>query len=415
MHDADRTRPPSGGHPALFSQRTNWDRTPNLLARALARLVAAGIRILDLTASNPTRCGFDYPSDAILGALTGREGLVYAPDPKGKGSARAAVAGWYAARGREVEPDHIVLCASTSEAYTWAFKLLCEPGERVLVPSPSYPLFDFLARAEGIRLVPYTLAWEGRWTLDLGEIARLADPSTRGIIVVQPNNPTGSFLTREELDGIAGLGAERRMGIISDEVFADFVFDGAPGSGPSALDARAPGDATGHLRLVLGGLSKAVGLPQLKLSWIAVAGGAAERDEALARLDILGDTFLSVNTPVQEGCGAILSAGMSVRDQILERVRRNLDALRSLHDGESAWECLPADGGWYAVVRVPRVRTDEGWAAILLEEDHVHVHPGHFFDFAEEGILVLSLLPEPDVFDEGARRVADRVARETKG
>jgi alanine-synthesizing transaminase len=388
-----------------FSSRTHWDVSLNRLAQRHAELSRAGEPILDLTESNPTRCGFAYPSEDILAALAGPESLVYVPDPLGLRSAREAVGVYYQVRGRAgIDPESIVLCASTSEAYSWLMKLLCEPGDQLLIPAPSYPLFDFLAQIEEVGLERYPLEYEGRWALDLDALADRCGPRTRAVVAVQPNNPTGSFLTTDELVELARFCASRGLALISDEVFADYPFEGAPGSRASALDLSLP------LTFTLGGLSKAVGLPQMKLSWIVAGGDGQSRDEALARLEVLGDTFLSVNTPIQRAAGRILQAGAAVQEEIRRRVRSNRSALLSLRGADSTWECLAAEGGWYAVLRVPRVMTDEAWALALLERDRVYVHPGHFFDFATDGHLVVSLLPREEIFREGVSRLVARMA-----
>jgi alanine-synthesizing transaminase len=386
-----------------FSVRTRWDRSLNPLAERLAARRAIGESILDLTESNPTRAGFAYPERAILEALAAPEAMRYAPDPRGLRSAREAVARWYARRGRLVSPDRIILCASTSEAYAWLFKLLCEDGDEVLAPAPSYPLFDFLARAEDVQLGSYPLEYEGRWALHVEDLAARCGERTRGVIIVQPNNPTGSVLSPLEMERLGAHCASEGLAIISDEVFSDYAFENVPGAMPSAVDLDGP------LTFTLGGLSKAAGLPQMKLSWIVAGGPDALREEALARLEILGDTFLSVNTPVQAGLDRILEAGEEVSRQIKERVAGNRALLRLARDSDAAWDVLVADGGWYAVVSLPRVMTDEDWAVTLLDRDGVYVHPGHYFDFAADGFLVVSLLPRREEFAEGVRRIAARV------
>jgi hypothetical protein len=386
-----------------FSSRTRWDRGLNPLAERLAARRAAGEPVLDLTESNPTRAGFAYPEQAILEAISGGESMRYVPDPRGIRPAREAVAGWYARRGRTIDPDHVVLCASTSEAYAWLFKTLCEEGDEILCPAPSYPLFDFLAKAEDVRLVSYPLEYDGRWSLHIEDLAARCTPRTRGVIIVQPNNPTGSYLSPLEIGQLGSFCAGRGLPILSDEVFSDYAFENVPGAMPSALDLSGP------LTFTLGGLSKAVGLPQMKLSWIVVGGPEPAREEALARLEILGDTYLSVNTPVQVGLARILEAGEAVGRQIQERVAGNRALLRLARGAAAPWDVLVADGGWYAVLSIPRVMTDDQWALTLLERDAVYVHPGHYFDFAADGYLVVSLLCDREDFIEGTRRIAERI------
>jgi hypothetical protein len=308
------------------------------------------------------------------------------------------------------DPARVVLTASTSEAYAWIFKMLCDPRneEEILIPSPSYPLFDYIAQVEGVRVVRYPLTYEGgRWRLEIEELARAAGPQARAVIVVQPNNPTGSALREDEMAAMDRLCADRGLVVVSDEVFADYPLHAAM---PIASFVRAPGASA--LTLVLGGLSKVAGLPQMKLSWIVVGGSTdAARSEALERLEIIGDTFLSVGTPVQLGVKWLLEAGEGVRAQILARVRANWAAAANIcRQPGSFVELLGADGGWYAVLRLPRVRSEEEWAFELLEKDHVYVHPGYLFDFDEEGYLVVSLLAGEEAFAEGISRIARRVA-----
>ncbi len=391
-----------------FSSRTRWDRGLNPLAERLSARRASGEPVLDLTESNPTRAGFAYPEQDILGAISGDGALRYAPDPRGLRSAREAVAGWYGRRGRTVDPDHVVLCASTSEAYGWLLKVLCENGDEILCPAPSYPLFDFLAKAEDVRLCSYPLEYDGRWSLHIEDLATRCTPHTRGVIIVQPNNPTGSYLSPVEIERLSAFCVDRGLVVISDEVFADYAFENVPGAMPSALDLAGP------LTFTLGGLSKAVGLPQMKLSWIIVGGPPGLREEALARLEILGDTYLSVNTPVQVGLERILAVGESVGRQIKERVAGNRALLRLARGADAPWDILTADGGWYAVLSVPRVMSDERWALALLERDGVYVHPGHYFDFAADGYLVVSLLCERGAFVEGVRRIVARIEAELR-
>lgn len=391
-----------------FSSRSGWETTPNRLAQRRDELARAAVEILDLTESNPTRCGFDYSRAEVSAALRSRAGQaneppVYAPEPRGLREAREAVSRYYGARGLAVDPSRIILCASTSEAYAWIMKILCDPGDEVLAPAPSYPLLDFLAQAEGVTLRRYPLEYDGRWWPDLEELARRIAPRTRCVVAVQPNNPTGSFFTTEELAGLGTICAARGIALVSDEVFFDYPFDA--GRMPSALDLEGP------LTFVLGGLSKAVGMPHLKLSWIVVGGSgrAGEANEALARLEVLGDTFLPVSTPVQLAASDLVTAGWRIQEQILERVRANRAWLAGLQDHDAAWECLAAEGGWSAVLRLPRVMDDESWSLTFLERDHVLVHPGYFFDFAGEGYIVVSLLPPEDFFREGMSRIQQRV------
>lgn len=383
----------------MFSSRLDWDLRPNRIAAALAARTSP---ILDLTESNPTRAGFDYPA-GIVSCLAEDRSLLYEPAPTGLLAAREAVAAAYAARGVAVHPDDIVLTPGSSEAYAWLFKLLANPGDEILVPRPSYPLFEYLAALDSVRVVSYPLAYHGSWSLEMHELARAASPRARAVVVVNPNNPTGSFIKRAERDALAAFCAARDLAIISDEVFSNFTF------GPDPLRVPAMSGAEGALVFALGGLSKMAGLPQMKLGWIAVSGPNGLRRAALERLELIADTYLSVGTPVQHAAARLLEFGDAIRSQIAARVRRNYDRLRELAAG--ACELLNVEGGWYATLRVPRTRTEEEWVLELLERDGVLVQPGYFYDFEAEAYLVLSLLPQPAVFDEGAARVTERCGR----
>ena len=383
----------------MFSGRTYWDLSRNRLSERLAALRAAGRDVLDLTLANPTEAGLVYDGAALAAAL-GDERLVrYAPTPMGDPEARRAVAAEYAARGVAVDPDHLLLTASTSEAYAFLFKLLADPGDTILVPRPSYPLFEFLARLESVVVQPYPLVYQGGWRIDLDALRALPTERVRAIVVVHPNHPTGSFLRRAERDALRALGRP----VISDEVFADYAY------GPDPARVATLADETEMLAFALSGLSKVAGLPQLKLGWMAVAGPSAARRAALERLEIVSDTYLSVGTPVQLAAPRLLALGGAVREQIRARVVENRAALSATLGAESAATLLRAEGGWAAVLQIPRTRTEEEWALLLLEEEGVLVHPGYFFDFAEEAYLVVSLLAPPARFREAAARLGRRL------
>ena len=396
-----------GGHPCFynapvrvpFSRRVPADLAPN----RLAALRAAGhTPEIDLTASNPTACGLEVPS-ALLAPLADPAGLEYRPDPRGLRRAREAVAAEYARFGAAVDPDRIILTASTSEAYAFLFKLLCEPRDAVLVPAPSYPLFEHLARLEAVDAPPYHLGREAGWRLDLDELAG-ADGRVRAVVVVHPNNPTGSFVHPDDAADLAALAARRGWAVIADEVFLDYPLDGGPGSGRSfAAEAAA-------LTFVLGGLSKSVALPQLKLGWIVVGGPTDLVAAARERLELVADTFLSVATPVQLAAPALLRDGAASRAAVLARCRVNLATLRAAAAGVGEVDVLPVGGGWSAVLRIPSVVGEEDLAVELLVQDRVAVHPGYFFDFPADGYLVVSLLPEPGAFAAGIDRVLRRLA-----
>ena len=380
----------------MFSNRLPPHAERNALSGAIETLRAGGAHIADLTESNPTRAAIPYPT-GLLTPLSDAEALRYEPHPLGLLSARVAVAEDQRRRGAVVDPAHVALTASTSESYSWLFKLLCNPGEAVLVPRPSYPLFEHLTALEGIRARPYALEYHGRWAVDLDSIAA-APSDVRAVLVVSPNNPTGSYLTAEELQRISTLCRERKWTLIADEVFADYP-----------LDARDPltdiAARSEVLSFTLGGLSKTAGLPQVKLGWCIAGGPAPDRDAALGALELIADSYLSVGTPVQVAARPLLQAGASVRAAIQRRTRRNLSTLRAAAGRYPACEVLRADGGWSAVLRVPSTRSEEQWVLDLLHAERILVHPGYFFDFPREAYLVISLLPPDEIFEEASARL----------
>jgi aspartate/methionine/tyrosine aminotransferase len=387
----------------VFSTRTAHDTRPNSLALALARLRAEGRPVLDLTTSNPTRAGVPYDERAILGALSDPRSLVYSPEPFGLASARETVALAASEHGWAIDPSRVVLTASTSEAYSFLFKVLCDPGDEVLVPQPSYPLFEHLARFEGVSLAPYPLAYDGEWHIDLPALERARTPRTRAILVVSPNNPTGSYTKRDELRALAATG----LPIVSDEVFARYSFGDDPRRAASVLDVA----NEAALVFAMGGLSKLAALPQMKLAWTLI-GGRDPRvvEDALARLELVADSFLSVSTPIQHALPALLASSRATEGAIRARTRANLARVRARIDASSPATLLKCEGGWYATLRLPKTRSEEAWALAFLEEDGVHVHPGHFFDFHDEPYVVVSLLtPEPEL-DEGVARLLARVS-----
>lgn len=386
----------------MFSGRVPALRA-NRVAGELARLRSEGRPLDDLTASNPTRVGLPYPPDLLV-PLASPDARVYDPAPFGLPAAREAVAAHLAGRGVPVHPDRVVLTASTSEAYGLLFKLLCDPGDAVLVPQPSYPLFEHLTRLDGVAARPYRLEYHGRWQVDVDDLAAMVDARTRAVLLVSPNNPTGSFVRGDELAAVREVASRQGLAIVCDEVFADYPVEEAAGR-PGAL----VGD-TEVLTFTLGGLSKSAGLPQLKLGWILLGGPAALVGGARDRLELVCDTYLSVATPVQLAAGALLRRSRPVADAILERVRANHAALRRLAEGFPACRVLRVDGGWYAVVQAPAIRSEESLVIELLRRDGVLVHPGHFFDFPREAFLVISLLPPPDVFVGAASRVLARAS-----
>jgi aspartate/methionine/tyrosine aminotransferase len=382
----------------MFSARLHWDLRPNRLSQALEQMRLRGVPLLDLTESNPTHAGLEYPAEEILRALADPRSLRYDPTPAGLTEARRAVATWYASRGQQVESEHILLTASTSEAYSYLFKLLADPGDEVLVPRPSYPLFDYLAALESVRVVQYPLVYDHGWSLDFVGLEEACSPRTRAIIVVNPNNPTGSFLKNAELDRLVALCGSRGLALISDEVFAGFAFarDGTRAAGVAGVTQAAA--------FALSGLSKIAALPQMKLGWIVCAGPDALRSAAIERLELIADTFLSVSTPVQYAAARLLRLGEDLERQIRARTAENLSYLCAAAEGTTC-SILDVEGGWYATLRVPRTRTEEEWCLELLERCGVLVQPGFFYDFDAEAFLVLSLLTPPAVFREGVGRL----------
>ena len=377
-------------------------RLPGLAANRLSvarnALQNQGISLVDVTGSNPTRAGLRYPAD-LLASLAGPAGLDYAPDPRGLRAARIAACGELARHGATVDPDHVVLTASTSEAYAFLFKVLCDPGDEVLVPVPSYPLFEILSGLETVRAVPYPLDPHGHWSYDVSAIAARVTARTRAVIVVSPNNPTGTVLSAAEVRALSSWCAEHGIALIADEVFADYRFAAASGSPASVLT-----DAT-CLTVSLGGLSKAVGLPQLKLAWMAVGGPPGEARDLLDRLELVGDSFLSIGTPIQAALPAILAGGAVVREQIRDRVTDNLAALRGFLVTAPDIQLLEPAGGWTAALRVPATISEEALALDLLQRHHVVVQPGYFYDFPSEAWLVVSLLVEPETLARGIERI----------
>jgi alanine-synthesizing transaminase len=388
----------------MFSTRTPHDLTPNRLTDALNAAAAEGRAILDLTLSNPTRAGFEYPS-GLLRLLADSRGLTYAPAPFGSLEARAAVARDYARRGCLVTPERIALTASTSEAYGCLFKLLTDAGDEVLVPRPSYPLFDHLASLEQVTARPYALEPDAGWRIDFDSLEAAVTPRTRAILVVSPNNPTGSFVKPDEVQRLAELAAAHELALVADEVFADYEL--THGARAAAGRVMERGDI---LTFSLGGLSKSVGLPQVKLAWIAVGGPDDLVNRALERLEIICDTYLSVSTPVQIAAAELLERGAMVREQIARRVAANYEHINTAAGATPACRVLAGEGGWSAVLQVPSLESEEALVVNLLKDDGVLAHPGYFFDFPRESYLVMSLLVSEAQFADGTDRVLRRFA-----
>ncbi|MGA9630636.1 MAG: pyridoxal phosphate-dependent aminotransferase [Candidatus Acidiferrales bacterium] len=383
----------------MFSQRTNWNLEENAYTHALQRHREAGKRILDLTASNPTTCEFRYDGTAILDALRDPASLRYEPEPKGMLGARAAVARYYGEKGANgVDPENLILTTGTSEAYSFLFRLLCEPGDEVLIAHPSYPLFDFLATIQDVKLRPFQFVYDHGWQIDFHSLRETLGARTRAIVVVHPDNPTGHFPGAAEAAELNAICAKHDLALIVDEVFLDYERKAAGERrrrhGTFVSNAAA-------LTFVLSGLSKIAALPQMKLGWIAASGPAGLVRESMARLEVIADTYLSLNAPLQRALPALLAQRDAMRRQIKARVETNLAELDARLALQKSVSRMEVEGGWYAVLRVPAVQSDEELAIRLLEERGVLVHPGHFYDFADQGYLVISLLAPEEEFREG--------------
>ena len=387
-----------------FASRTNWKLTPNQLTLKLKQAIKRGFSLINLTESNPTCCQFQYLKKALLAPLNDSKNLCYRPSPKGLAEARAAVSAYYRKKGISVHPEQIILTASTSEAYSLIFRLITNPGDRVLVPQPSYPLFSFLSDLNDITADHYPIRYDAKWQIDRSSLTQQCEPKTKAIILVHPNNPTGSFVKKGEFEKIIETAQKRSIAIISDEVFSDFAFS------EDATKLKSCAECNDALTFTLGGISKSLGLPQMKLAWMIANGPKKVVREALARLEVISDTYLSTSTPIQNALGQWFKVKESIQKEILARLNKNLAFLR----GEtklSAVDLLHAEGGWYAVLRLPRIKSEEEWVLEFLEKDRVMVHPGYFFDFENEAYIILSLLPPPEIFGEGVVRILNRVSK----
>ena len=383
----------------MFSARTNWPLVANRFTQAVERFRSSGRELLDLTASNPTTVGLDYETEAIVGALGNRRAMEYRPEPRGMLGAREAVANYYAGKSADtiVTPGRILLTSSTSEAYTFLLRLLCDAGDEVLVPAPSYPLFEYLGGLNDVNLRRHCMFYDHGWHIDLHALEQGIGPRTRAILLVHPNNPTGSYISAEEITALDELCAAHGLALIADEVFFDFNHAGAEHQSFSTNRTA--------LTFTLSGLSKICGLPQMKLAWIVATGLDDAVATALARLEIIADTYLSVSTPVQLAVPALLGMAARFQRQLMARVRANLAELdRGLRE-QTVCNRLEVEGGWYAVLRVPALGNDEDFVVSLLEREGVLVHPGHFFDFPDDGFLVVSLIPPADAFACGVEKL----------
>jgi aspartate/methionine/tyrosine aminotransferase len=383
----------------MFSRRTDWKLAPNRFTEALAQAHQSGAGILDLTISNPTRAGLTYNDAAILDSLRNVSSLDYDPQLKGLLNARKAVAAYYEERGESVDPESLVLTTGTSEGYAFVFRLLANPGDEVLVAKPSYPLFDFLADLQDVTLIPYSLIYDHGWQIDFHTLENAISDKTRAIVLVHPNNPTGSYVNAPERDQLNQLCQSHELALIVDEVFLDYSHD----------DTRRHSFVSNKniLTFTLSGISKISALPQMKLAWIAVSGSDAHRQAAMERLEVIADTFLSVSTPVQWAAPVLLEQRTAIQPQLLDRARTNLTELDRQLMHQKGCSRLAVEGGWYAVLRVPAIRSDEDLAISVLRECGVLVHPGHFYDFPQDGYLVLSLISHVEEFREGTSRLAN--------
>jgi alanine-synthesizing transaminase len=383
----------------MFSKRTDWKLTPNRFTEAQRELAAAGREVLDLTVSNPTRADFHYDTETILQALNNPKALDYDPQPKGLRSARQAVASYYREQHQafDIDPESLVLTTSTSEGYSYVFRLLCNPEDEILVPKPSYPLFEFLADLQDVKLVPYPLIYDHGWQIDFPSLYKAVNHRTRAVVVVHPNNPTGSYVGGEERSALNAFCREYNVSLVVDEVFLDYALDG------SARPTFAVNEQV--LTFTLSGLSKISALPQMKLAWAVTSGPKDKVQAALERLEVIADTYLSMNAPIQLAAPVLLEQRRNIQPLLLDRVRVNLQALDRQLAKQKICQLLQVEGGWYAVLRVPVTRSDEDLAIELLRKASVLVHPGHFYDFPSDGYLVVSLITPAKDFRTGIERI----------
>jgi len=385
---------------AMFSRRTDWKLTPNRFTQAQRELAESGREVLDLTVSNPTRVGLAYDAETILKSLSNPAVLNYDPQPRGLRNAREAVAAYYSKEHASgVSPESIILTTSTSEGYSYIFRLLCNPEDEVLVPKPSYPLFEFLADLQDVKLVPYPLIYDHGWQIDFHSLSKAVNQRTRAVVIVHPNNPTGSFISTAERTALNDFCRANNLALIVDEVFLDYAHDGTPR--PSLVTNK------DVLTFTLSGLSKISALPQMKLGWIVTSGPEDEVNAAMERLEIVADTYLSVSTPIQVAAGVLLDVRKKLQPLLCDRLRQNLTELDlQLARNKSCCQ-LGVEGGWYVVLRVPATQSDEDLAIELIRTKSVLVHPGHFYDFPSDGFLVVSLITAPDIFRQGLQRILE--------
>jgi alanine-synthesizing transaminase len=385
----------------MFSRRTDWKLAPNRFTEVQRELQAAGREIIDLTVSNPARAGLQFDTESILHSLRNREAMDYDPQAKGMANARQSVAAYYSEQHEQVlvDPEALILTTSTSEGYSYVFRLLCNPEDEVLVPKPSYPLFEFLADLQDVTLKPYMLLYDHGWHIDFPSLSAAVTSRTRAVVVVHPNNPTGSYTSDSEREQLNAFCRDHNLALIVDEVFLDYPLDGSPR--PSFVSNREV------LTFTLSGLSKISGLPQMKLAWVAASGPDESVTAAMDRLEVIADTYLSMNAPIQLAAATLLEQRKKVQPQILDRVRTNLTELDGQLAPQKSSQRLQVEGGWYAVLRVPATQSDEDLAIDLLRHASVLVHPSHFYDFASDGYLIVSLLTPPADFREGTKRMLE--------
>jgi len=386
-----------------FSKRTDWPLSINQLTLTLEKFRKDNIPYLDLTQSNPTHCQFAYSHKKILNPLTNKNNLNYSPSPQGLIEAREVLCAYYKQKNLKVSADQIFLTSGTSEAYTYLFRLLTNSDERVLLPSPSYPLFPFLVDINDIGHDYYPLSYNGQWSIDFNSLKKALHPNTKIIILVNPNNPTGSYIKKNELLELNTLCRENNMALLSDEVFYDFGL-----SQPKDAISLVQNDSV--LTFTLGGLSKTLGLPQMKCSWIIMNGPKNLVKQAHDRLEIIADTYLSINTPVQNALKDWLPLKNNIQTQIKLRIHNNLNILKEITRNSSHCELLNVEGGWYAILKIPSHLSEEDWVLDFLTKDRVLVHPGYFFEFDHDAHIVLSCLPPPDVFEQGVKMIIKRIA-----
>jgi alanine-synthesizing transaminase len=380
----------------MFSRRTEWNLQPNRLTLVHQEAISSGKKIIDLTISNPTRAEIKYDESAILDALANPKSLDYDPQPKGLLSAREAVSQYYAPT---IDPESLILTTSTSEGYSFVFRLLCNPGDEILVPKPSYPLFDFLAELQDVSLVPYSLIYDHGWQIDFHSLETALTPKSRAVVLVHPNNPTGSYISAQERQHLNELCRRHKLALIVDEVFLDYAHGKPQPTFAANRDA---------LTFTLSGISKISALPQMKLAWITTSGPPAEVVPAMQRLDIIADTYLSLNAPIQLAAPVLLEQRKTIQPQLMNRVRANLTELDRQLAMQKSCTRLVIQGGWYAVLRIPVIRSDEDFAIELLQRSGVLVHPGHFYDFPGDGHLILSLIAVQKEFRSGIAAVLER-------